>query len=414
MNNRPHTNLEFLRAVLALAAMLCVSAVEAQNITTPNNDANGASAGNTVTESVLKQNLPPVNLMPGTPSQSSDATKESASVRAMRVSEPQRYIDLQGRIARLQSANRICPNEYHLAKAQAWLNFARDQFHENAWQKDIQKTTLAEAERLVAALEAGRDPGMDTPLVSEAKKIRPDLWSMAEKLKQDSAGQLCCAQRDTAFCEVQLVWSGHVLANMGGWRRANPLVKMAEDLCESARQTQCIVPTAPPAAQPEPKSIPTPLPVIQPRYEKITLAAETLFRHDQSAVDQMLPEGRAKLDALAARLKPLRRVEKIVVTGHADISNATNDKYYNDKLSLARANTVRSYLTTVGVDMSNAVIKSAGDRQPIKTDCAVPKGTNGVTFGTASKPALQAYYQCLQPNRRVDVELFGEAEKEKT
>lgn len=159
--------------------------------------------------------------------------------------------------------------------------------------------------------------------------------------------------------------------------------------------------------------MPTPLPVLQPAYEKITLAAETLFRHDQSAVDQMLPEGRAKLDALAARLKPLRRVEKIVVTGHADISNATSDKSYNDKLSLARANTVRSYLTTIGVDMSNAAIKSAGDRQPIKTDCPVPKGSNGVTFGTASKAALQAYYQCLLPNRRVDVELFGEAEKEK-
>jgi OmpA-OmpF porin, OOP family len=412
MNTSPQKPSKFSRCTLALLAMLCVSAVGAQNASTPNTDANAWSAGNTVTESVLKQNLPSFNLMPGMPSQSSHTTKENDSVRAMRVSEPERYIDLQARIGRLKSATRVCPNLYHLAKAQAWLNFARDQYHESAWQKDIQKTTLAEAERIVAALEAGRDPGMDTPLVSEAKKIRPDLWAIAEKIKQDSAGQLCCAQRDTAFCEVQLVWSGHVLANMGGWRRANPLVKMAEDLCESARQTQCIVPTVPPIAQAEPRATPTPQPVIQPLYEKITFAAEALFRHDQSAVDQMLPEGRAKLDALAARLKPLRRVEKIVVTGHADISNATNDRNYNDKLSLARANTVRSYLTTIGVDMSNAVINSAGDRQPIKTDCPLPKGSNGVTFGAASKLALQAYYQCLQPNRRVDVELFGEAEKE--
>jgi OmpA-OmpF porin, OOP family len=400
-----------------IATMLCGSdTAAAQNITTPNNDPNAVSAGTTTTESVLKQNLPSVNAMPGKPTQVFDYNEKNNTSRAMRVGEPDRYIDLQARIFKLKSANPVCPNDYHLAKAQAWLNFARDQYHESAGQKNIQQTTYAEAERLVAALEAGRDPGMDTPLVSDTQKIRPDLWAIAEKIKQDTKGQLCCAQRDTAFCEVQLVWSGHALANLGGWRRANPLTKMAEDLCQSARQTQCVAPTpvAAIAVAPTPASAAVTPPVkqtTQPAYEKITLAAETLFKHDQSAVDQMLPEGRAKLDELATRLKQIRSVEKIIVTGHADISNAKGDKAYNDKLSLARANTVRSYLTTIGVDMSNTIINSTGDREPIKTDCAIPKGSNGVSFGSATKQALQIYYQCLQPNRRVDVELFGKIEK---
>jgi OmpA-OmpF porin, OOP family len=406
----------FIRLMTAWFTLSIVCVASAQNVTTPNIDPNAASAAITTTESVRKQNLPPVNVMPGKPSQLYDYIEKNDTSRATRVSEPDRYIDLQARIAKLKSENPVCPNDYHLAKAQAWLNFARDQYHESAWQKDIQQTTYAEAVRLVAALEAGRDLGMDTPLVSDAQKIRPDLWAMAEKIKQDAKGQLCCAQRDTAFCEVQLVWSGHALANLGGWRRANPPIKMAEDLCLSAKETQCVapIPTPTPIAAVEQKATPTqtPPPAIQPTYEKITLAAETLFKHDQSAVDQMLPEGRAKLDQLAMRLKQIRSVEKIIVTGHADISNATGDKAYNDKLSLARANTVRSYLTTIGVDMRNAVINSAGDREPVKTDCAIPMGSKGVTFGTATRQALQSYYQCLQPNRRVDVELFGKVEKQ--
>jgi OmpA-OmpF porin, OOP family len=219
---------------------------------------------------------------------------------------------------------------------------------------------------------------------------------------------------------VQLVLSGHALANLGGWRRANPLTKMAEDLCQSAKQTQCVAPTPIPAlvtvveSKVTPAPAPTPMPkpqALPPAYEKITLAAETLFKHGQSAVDQMLPQGRAQLDQLAVRMKQIRSIEKIIVTGHADITNATADQAYNDKLSLARANTVRSYLTTIGVDMSNAIINSSGDREPVKIDCKIPKGSNGVTFGAASRLALQSYYQCLQPNRRVDVELLGKIEK---
>lgn len=410
---KPLKKLFLMHPLVALFALSLTCLASAQNMATPNSDPNATSAATITTESVLKQNLPALHAMPGIPTQVFDYNKENNTPHAMRVNEPDRFIDLQARIAKLKSANPICPNGYLLAKAQAWLNFARDQYHESAWQKDIQKTTYAEAERLVAALEAGRDPGMDTPLVSDAQKIRPDLWAMAEKIKQDAKGQLCCAQRDTAFCEVQLVWAGHAMANLGGWRRANPVIKMAEDLCQSAKQTQCVAPTPVPvalAAAPLP-AVAVPSPATQPAYEKITLAAEALFKHDQSAVDQMLPEGRAKLDELAARLKQIRSVEKIIVTGHADITNATGDKAYNDKLSLARANTVRSYLTTIGVDMSNAIINSTGGREPIKTDCAIPKGSNGVTFGSATKQALQSYYQCLQPNRRVDVELFGKIEK---
>ena len=72
---------------------------------------------------------------------------------------------------------------------------------------------------------------------------------------------------------------------------------------------------------------------------------------------------------------------------------------------------MRSYLTVKGADMSRTEVASAGDRQPVKTDCPVPKGSDGVTVGKAGSKAMQAYYDCLQPNRRVEIEIFGTVEK---
>ncbi|KNZ32452.1 MAG: hypothetical protein AD742_11925 [Methylibium sp. NZG] len=399
-----HTTL-IATALLTLACG-CFTA-NAQNTTAPSNAAAGGNAGTTTTESVLKKNLPPVNLQPGQPTDPN-----------LRVTEPAQFVELQARIAKLKAGASMCPRDYHVAKAQAWLNFSRDQYHERAWQKDIQTTTFGEARRIVDALEAGQDPGLDTPLVSDAQKLRPDLWAIAQKIKADlsdtKGGPLCCAQTETAFCEVQLVWSGHALANLGGWRRATPHVRMAEDLCADAQRNQCKPP--PPPEQPKvpetpPKIPPQEPPPREPRYEKITLAAGALFKHGQSAIDQMLPAGRNQLDELVAKLKELKDVDRMVITGHADKTNSSGDPAFNDKLSLARASTVRSYLTLKGADMSRTDVASAGDRQPVKTDCPVPKGSNGVTAGKATARAMQAYYDCLQPNRRVELEIFGTVEK---
>ena len=386
---------------LALALASASFTAHAQNTTTPSNAAVGGNAGTSTTESVLKKNLPPVNLQPGQPSDPN-----------LRVTEPNHFVELQARIAKLKAGEAQCPRDYHVAKAQAWLNFSRDQYHERAWQKNIQTTTFNEARRIVDALEAGQDPGLDTPMVSDAQKLRPDLWAIANKIKEQVPGPLCCAQTEAAFCEVQLVWSGHALANLGGWRRATPHVRMAEDLCADAARNQCrTIPPIPAVDVPPLPPIPLVPPVPVPTYEKITLAAGALFKHGQSAIDQMLPAGRAQLDELVAKLKELKGVDRLLITGHADKTNSSGDPAFNDKLSLARASTVRSYLTVKGADMSRTEVASKGDREPVKTDCPVPQGSDGVTVGRAARKAMQAYFDCLQPNRRVEIEIFGTVEK---
>jgi OOP family OmpA-OmpF porin len=393
----------FAAALLAIAQSAHGQATASSGAASPK--AAEASAGSSTTESVLKRKLPPINLQPGQPTNPE-----------LRVTEPKHFADLQARIAWLRTADAQCPYQYHVAKAQAWLNFSRDQYHERAWQKDIQSRSFDEARRIVEALEAGGDPGMDTPLIADAQKLRPDLWAIAERNKADLPGRLCCAQAQTAYCEVQLVWSGHALANLGGWRRANPHVRMAEDLCREASQV-CTPPSPPPSPTPLPPP-PQPLPPQQPPPpppppppKKITLSADALFRHGKSSVDQMLPAGRAELDRLVAELKRLNTVERMVITGHADVTNSSSDPKFNDKLSLARASSVRSYLTLKGADMSRTEVVSAGDREPVKTDCPVPKGSDGVKVGTAQRGAMRTYYDCLQPNRRVEIEIFGSLEK---
>jgi OmpA-OmpF porin, OOP family len=345
------------------------------------------SSGSTSTESVLKDTLPLQKMQPGTPSVS-------------RVAEPQVYVDLQKKIDALKQQSLSCLEQYHLAKSQAWLNFSRDQYHEKAWQKDIQKTTLGEAARLVDALERKQDPGMQTPLVSQAAKLRADLWETAERIKRNQDNNLCCATLETAYCEVQLVWSGHALANLGGYKRANGHVRMAEDLCQEAEKKVCT--TAP---VPEP-IVPTPERVPAAKVVELKLEAIALFRHDRFDKSNLLPDSVVQLKAFANRVKNIK-VTHLDLTGFADQTNSTGDAQYNVKLANKRAATVQSYLKELGVDLSHAEMSGKSDSAPVKTDCPIPKGSNGVVFTRARKADILAYNDCLQPNRRVEVRAAG-------
>jgi outer membrane protein OmpA-like peptidoglycan-associated protein len=322
-----------------------------------------------------------------------------------RAAEPARYADVQERIDRLLAQGKPCPVPYHLAKAQAWLNFSRDQYHERVWQGGIRDTTLEQARTIVELLEAGRMPSMDTPLVSDAQRLRPDLWAMAEKVKQQAEGHLCCAQKETAWCEVQLVWSGHILQNVGGWRATNPHIRQAEDLCREAEQLRCPAPQ--PAVLPTVKLAPPPPPPVEPSYTRITLSAHALFLHDKATEPDMLPEGRRQIAELVEKLRDVSGVQRIVVSGHADITNDTGDLDYNNRLSLARAQTVAFLLRQGGVKLADEDIRGMGDLEPV-VGCTPPKGSDGVRRGSATRAAAKAYHACLQPNRRVEIEIIGQ------
>ena len=133
--------------------------------------------------------------------------------------------------------------------------------------------------------------------------------------------------------------------------------------------------------------------VAEPQVERINLSADALFRFNQSDAADMLPEGKATLDRLAENLVSCQaHIDGIALTGHTD---RLGSEQYNYNLGLQRAQTVKNYLQDKGVQAPISVA-SAGESQPVTTACT----------GTRATAALKA---CLQPDRRVTVDISGTA-----
>ncbi|STY94137.1 OmpA family protein [Moraxella bovis] len=126
--------------------------------------------------------------------------------------------------------------------------------------------------------------------------------------------------------------------------------------------------------------------------EKITLEADALFKFDKWKLEDMLPEGRAKLDELAAKLIAweARGDSRVNLTGHTD---RYGDDMYNMNLSMLRAQTVRQYLISKGVTSSMLTASGAGRTQPL------PHVICDVNAPRAEQ------IKCLQPNRRVEADV---------
>ena len=123
--------------------------------------------------------------------------------------------------------------------------------------------------------------------------------------------------------------------------------------------------------------------------QTFTLSSDALFGFDKSAVDDILPDGRAQLDALAADiLKDVEHVGNIRVLGYTDRLGSDT---YNNALSAKRAYAVMHYLVKMGVPEPVIEVVGLGEAEPVKTDCA--------------DQSRQALIACLAPNRRVEVRM---------
>lgn len=112
---------------------------------------------------------------------------------------------------------------------------------------------------------------------------------------------------------------------------------------------------------------------------KVTFAADTFFDFDKSVLK---PAGKAKLDELAALVQGIN-LEVIVAVGHTD---SIGTEAYNLKLSERRAQAVKAYLESKGIDKSRIYTEGKGEAQPI--------ASNKTAEGRAQ-------------NRRVEIEVVG-------
>ena len=177
------------------------------------------------------------------------------------------------------------------------------------------------------------------------------------------------------------------------WRDATWTPATAAAGCDGAiAAPRAAAPAPAPAAAPAPAPAPAPAAAPAPRAAapaapapapaaatKVTYAADTFFDFDKSVLKA---DGKAKLDDLAGKVKAIN-LEVIIAVGHTD---STGSDAYNQKLSVKRADAVKAYLTTKGIEKNRVYTEGKGEKQPVadnKTDAGRSK------------------------NRRVEIEVVG-------
>lgn len=173
----------------------------------------------------------------------------------------------------------------------------------------------------------------------------------------------------------ELVWKNGT--NELCWRDANWTPATAAAGCDGAL-VAAVTPAAPAAAvTPTAPSAPVaPAPITT---SKVTFAADAFFDFDKSVLK---PEGRAKLDDLTSKIRDVN-LEVIIAVGHTD---SVGTVAYNQRLSIRRAEAVKAYLVSKGIERNRVYTEGKGKSQPI--------ADNKTAAGRAK-------------NRRVEIEVVG-------
>ena len=160
------------------------------------------------------------------------------------------------------------------------------------------------------------------------------------------------------------------------WRDANWTPATAAAGCDGAIVAPKAAPAAAPAAPAPKAAAPAPAPAAA---TKVTYAADTFFDFDKSALKK---EGKAKLDDLVGKVKGIN-LEVIIAVGHTD---SVGTDAYNQKLSVRRAEAVKAYLVSKGIEKNRVYTEGKGEKQPV--------ADNKTKEGRAK-------------NRRVEIEVVG-------
>lgn len=126
----------------------------------------------------------------------------------------------------------------------------------------------------------------------------------------------------------------------------------------------------------------------QSQIEKVVFDAGALFDFDAY---QLRPEGRAALDEFLGRLKGTT-LGMIRAVGHAD---RLGSEGYNQILSEDRAEAVKAYLVSKGIEPDRVRAEGRGARQPVTKPGECAGGNNAKIIA------------CLQADRRVGIEVAG-------
>jgi len=184
----------------------------------------------------------------------------------------------------------------------------------------------------------------------------------------------------------------------GHWTAAN-----AAEPCDRVARADVPPPPVVVAPAPEPKlePAPAPAPIAQPApppepprpvIQKLSLATDVLFDFNKAELKE---SGKKRLDELAAQIKDAN-VDEIIAVGHAD---RIASEEYNQKLSEERAQAVKDYLASKVANANRVTAQGKGESTPMTGEDCKKMGPE-----TGANKKLVA---CLQPDRRVEIEVLG-------
>jgi OmpA-OmpF porin, OOP family len=147
------------------------------------------------------------------------------------------------------------------------------------------------------------------------------------------------------------------------WRTANWTPATAAPGCDGAIAPAAAAPApaaavAPVAAAPAPAAAAPAAPAAGAAATKVTYAADAFFASNSAVLKAA---GKAKLDDLVGKVKAIN-LEVIVAVGHTDSKGGDAS---NQKLSVRRAEAVKAYLVSKGIEKNRVYTEGKGSKQPV-------------------------------------------------
>lgn len=129
------------------------------------------------------------------------------------------------------------------------------------------------------------------------------------------------------------------------------------------------------------------------RLESFTLKADTLFAFDKA---DLSAKGKESLDGLVDGLMAHAKHKDRTINVHGYTDRLGSDSY-NQRLSERRAQTVRDYLVGKGLPFDQVTAQGHGEADPVTSSCV-------------GESATRELIDCLQPDRRVVIDVEGQEE----
>lgn len=264
---------------------------------------------------------------------------------------------------------------YSVAKAAAWLSFARDEYATEP-RSEVADAALARARGMIEALEQDSLPSAQhapvANIVMGTAEVHEELWRGAAAIRADTNWTIVAT--DLAELEVALVRAGRVEAAVGAACRAEThLIRARRLLTRAHNRLAEIVPPVVVVEAPR-DTTPKAPEVILPKDRPVTISVH--FALDRSE----LSEPSRKLLNDIVRVLQAHPDYGVVLEGHADPRGRAA---HNLALSRRRVESVRDYLASQGVIVDRLEARARG------TSERAGQGTSLIDYALDRRVTLQ-------------------------